>query len=170
MQIFNFTIEKIVHSENKGKMGNRVNKAERKKREAVKDEVFSKATANIQRKRQANVSNSVVPYTSPQAFVEQTKETQLGRRGKPMTKADLIAILAKLENISENSAEILKYQTLSNDDLRSFIRLKLYAEEVVVDAPVIQPPVILEIDESPPSYEEVSRLPPFSEGEPGETN
>jgi len=139
-------------------MGNRVNKQERQRRELVKDEVFEKAKVTVQKRRE-NVSNALINYSSPQAFVDEAKETQLNRRGKPFTKADLIAILAKLENVNTESLEILKYQTLSCDDLRSYIRLKLYAEEALEEEKKEEPKCLKE--QPPPTYAEITEPPPF---------
>jgi len=110
-------------------MGNRPSAKDRQKREALKDEAFIRAKNNIH--HHSKVSTSLILHDNPAAIIQNIKENQLDRRGKPFTKGDLVALLMRLRGIPENSMEIYRLQTLSNDDIRSYIRLQLYSPESV---------------------------------------
>jgi hypothetical protein len=113
-------------------MGNRTSKAERKHREAAKDAAFKQAKEKVRAQQPANFG-ALIAYQDPAELLRRAKETQLDRRGKPFTKADLVAIFMKVTKTPENSPDLPRYLAMSNDDLRAAIRLKIYAPEIFED-------------------------------------
>lgn len=105
-------------------MGSRVSRQERVQRETAKDRTFREAKEQVQ--RTYNDSKSVIPAYSMEHVIVETKLQQLDRRGHAFTKADLVAIAIRL---SDPGSNIHQYRALSCDDLRAFIRLKLYSPE-----------------------------------------
>lgn len=137
-------------------MGNRVSSQERHKREVLKKAAFDKRIGQVQNSLQQNNNNDkqvILAGDFTSQLIGSAKVTQLERGGAIFTKADLIAILIKLEKKDEKAA--IEYRCLTCDDLRSAIRLLIYTVEeqkadIVVEpmspVPSAPPP---EVDDQP---------------------
>jgi hypothetical protein len=123
-------------------MGGRTSKEERKHREQAKDRVFHQAKQHVRRER-VNYSQALMRYADPTEMFNQARESQLDRKGKPFTKTDLIALLLRLHKLDEKSPEVFRYQSLSNDDLRAFIRLKVYSPDVLEEKKEPAPQILI---------------------------
>ena len=74
-------------------------------------------------------ASSILERTMMNHAITNVKIHQLERGGGAFTKADLVAILAMLKREREPNERALEYTSLSCDDLRSMIRLLIYAAD-----------------------------------------
>lgn len=147
-------------------MGNRVSSQERTRRERAKRDLFDERIERVQTNQRERKQNQLVPYNPVAEIIGHTKIAQLERRGNALTKADLVALLLKLEKRDER--DVMYYQSLSCNDLRAAIRLMVY------DEPNAHHEIIEEVIEAPPppyatgSYVAANTSYPIApEGEPG---
>lgn len=111
-------------------MGSKTSKEERQQREQVKADTFQRAKQNVIEQHR-NKSRALIPHDPFASSIQQAKIDQLDRKGRPFTKADLIALLCRLKNEDENSPTLLHYRALSCDDLRAYIRLIVYSPDTL---------------------------------------
>lgn len=117
--------------------------AERTERQHVVRDATTAAAAQLRQQRAAlpppaqPASNALIPFQSlclppplPSAgALLDVAARQLERNEKDLTKADLIAILARLLGIrDDDSVTLLQLSTLSAGELRARIRLTVFAE------------------------------------------
>lgn len=111
----------------------------KEEREAQKAGLFMRAEQVLAAKAhdaRSAATGALMPF-SENAFsanIAAAKHAQLQRRGAQLSKADYIAILLKLQRVPETELAMHRYNSMSCDDLRSALRLLLYASDVVADA------------------------------------
>ena len=103
-------------------MGQRVSRDERARRDAVRATAVQEATDRI--RSGAGCLPGVVATNQPH-FVTQMAATQMERGGAPFTKADLVALMSRINGPSSVS-DLMQLNQLTVPDLRTAIRLKLY--------------------------------------------
>lgn len=98
-------------------MGARQSRAERARRAEHKEQVFRDAERRVQESAAAGGDNF-----SPE--LARIRYQQLGRRGAPFVKADLIGILVRMTDFPHERIYQLQHNTC--DDLRAMIRLAIF--------------------------------------------
>ena len=75
-----------------------------------------------------SVSSSSHRRPPESAFIRQVKAHQLDRDGKPFAKADLAALVCRLNNVDDEPQYLTVYHEMSCEDLRAAIRLTIYTQ------------------------------------------
>lgn len=119
-------------------MGARSSRQVRRERNELREDALSRAARALREdwERKNIVADepgaAVVPYVPPNDFQRNlgaVRIQQLERRGRAFNKADLIALVFRLENRQETELDVLRMQNMTVEDLYAYVRLLLYAPE-----------------------------------------